>query len=378
MVYGYGSSTTAQASKLPSSNLILPSLPMESGGEDEVQMIGTGGQLVPVASDGSPSKRPRQVDSLANHDIVHLIQQTISTSLEGHLGRIQDSLTNIVHDQASQSSRLKKLEDQASKQQLTLGEIQQSHSQRMDTLQAEIVQLQKHSAPTSPHASPTHSPLAYRAAGPTEDPSFDLVLGGWKEGRSRENISIQINTALSEANLLTGVSELKLFGKRPTIGKVVLKFREGMTMQEKRISNSPWGTLFVKLCMDWTCGVPWTNLLSWEASARPSDGWVDSFKNGSNSPKITWLWALGLWQNVLLENTSWLDWLVPPGPSLQQTHLNFGGSFRMNQIMFEFGLTSPPWLLHSPSHLNRPSMHGMLTSGRWLLVMVVCREIGIL
>ena len=50
--------TTAQASKLHPSNLILPSLPMESGGEDEVQMIGTGGQLVPVASDGSPSKRP--------------------------------------------------------------------------------------------------------------------------------------------------------------------------------------------------------------------------------------------------------------------------------------------------------------------------------
>ncbi len=207
---------------------------MEPGGEDEVQMMGAGGQLVPVASDGSPSKRPRQVGSLANHDIVHLIQQTISTSLEGHLGRIQDSLTNIVHDQATQSSRLKRLEDQASQQQLTLGEMQQSHSQRMDTLQAEIVQLQKHSEPTSPHASPAHSPLAYRAVGPLEEPSFDLVLGGWKEGRSRENISIQINTALSEANLMTRVSELKLFGKRPAIGKVVLKFREGMTVQEKR------------------------------------------------------------------------------------------------------------------------------------------------
>ena len=196
---------------------------MESGGEDEVQMMGAGGQLVPVASDGSPTKRPRQVGSLANHDIVHLIQQTISTSLEGHLGHIQDSLTNIVHDQATQSSR-KRLEDQASQQQLTLGEMQQSHSQRMDTLQAEIVQLQKHSEPTSPLASPTLSPLAYRAVGPLEESSFDLVLGGWKEGRSRENISIQINTALSEANLMTRVSELKLFGKRPTIGKVVLKF----------------------------------------------------------------------------------------------------------------------------------------------------------
>ena len=187
---------------------------MESGGEDEVQMMGAGGQLVPVASDGSPTKRPRQVGSLANHDIVHLIQQTISTSLEGHLRHIQDSLTNIVHDQATQSSR-KRLEDQASQQQLTLGEMQQSHSH---------VQLQKHSEPTSPLASPTHSPLAYRAVGPLEESSFDLVLGGWKEGRSRENISIQINTALSEANLMTRVSELKLFGKRPTIGKVVLKF----------------------------------------------------------------------------------------------------------------------------------------------------------
>ena len=81
-------------------------------------------RIVPVGGiDGSPTKRPRQVGSLANHDIVHLIQQTISTSLEGHLGHIQDSLTNIVHDQATQSSR-KRLEDQASQQQLTLGEMQ--------------------------------------------------------------------------------------------------------------------------------------------------------------------------------------------------------------------------------------------------------------
>ena len=114
----------------------------------------------------------------------------------------------------------------------------------MDTLQAEIVQLQKHSAPTSPHASPTHSPLAYRAAGPTEDPSFDLVLGGWKEGRSRENISIQINTALSEANLLTGVSELKLFGKRPTIGKVVPQVPGGDDYARKKGS----ATLLEGLC----------------------------------------------------------------------------------------------------------------------------------
>ena len=56
----------------------------------------------------------------------------------------------------AQTSRLTKLEHQSTHHQLSLDEMAQSHTRRMDNIEAEIVQLQK----MTPQSSPVHSPSA--------------------------------------------------------------------------------------------------------------------------------------------------------------------------------------------------------------------------
>ena len=127
-----------------------------------------------------------------------------------------------------------RLETLAGNHQQELEDMRRSHTQRMDDLQAEIVQLQKFSSePPSAQASPVGSP-SYRAAGPFDEPCFDLVLGVWREGRSSESVQHDINSMLDSAELAAQVSELKMFGKRPTIAKLILKLPATMTTQEKR------------------------------------------------------------------------------------------------------------------------------------------------
>lgn len=61
------------------------------------------GQLVPYEvphEASSPTKRPRQVTTLENGNLVNLIQDTITTSLQGHLGRFETSLASLVQGQA--------------------------------------------------------------------------------------------------------------------------------------------------------------------------------------------------------------------------------------------------------------------------------------
>ena len=139
-----------------------------------------------------------------------------------------------------------RLETLAGNHQQELEDMRRSHTQRMDGLQAEIVQLQKFSSePPSAQASPVGSP-SYRAAGPFDEPCFDLVLGGWREGRSRESVQHDINSMLDSAELAAQVSELKMFGKRPTIAKLILKLPATMTAQEKRDRQLIFGDSFRK------------------------------------------------------------------------------------------------------------------------------------
>eukprot|EP00438_Fugacium_kawagutii_P013442 Skav224032 [mRNA] locus=scaffold4539:36039:46311:- [translate_table: standard] len=205
---------------------------------EPIDLDAASSQLVPLVDldddASSPNKRQRQLATLEKRDLVNLIQSTITTSLEGHLGQIQSSLSTIVQDQSNQATRLTRLETITGDHQHTLKQMQQNHTQRLDHLQAEIVQLQKGSAPSSAQASPTNSPSSFRAVGPLEEPSFDLVIGGWKEGLSKETVQHQISTLLGGAHLLDDMAELRLFGKRPTIGKLILKFDDGMTIAAKR------------------------------------------------------------------------------------------------------------------------------------------------
>ena len=60
------------------------------------------------------------------------------------------------------------------------------------------------------------------------------MVGGWKEGRSKDSVLDQLTGVLSEALLSAKVLEIRLFGRCPTAGKVVLKFPPDLSMSEKR------------------------------------------------------------------------------------------------------------------------------------------------
>ena len=93
------------------------------------------------------------------------------------------------------------MERENAKTQGTIADINEAHNKRMDGLQAEILDLQNkvsESAPVSP-TSPG-MPRDYRTVPPVEEVFFDLVVGGWKAGRSRESVSEQLNMDAGAAN----------------------------------------------------------------------------------------------------------------------------------------------------------------------------------
>lgn len=179
----------------------------------------------------SPAKRVRGEEP----DMVASLQQTMIATLQNQLGPMQQTLLEIQQAQSSQGSRLVVVENQQRKQSEALEDLRQTHTKRMDQLAEEIVSLQKLGTPASSRPTSPTSP-GYRAVGPPADhASFDLLIGGWKEGRSKESVETELAPILSEAlQGDTKVRELILFGKRPTMGKIVLAFPMGSTDQQCR------------------------------------------------------------------------------------------------------------------------------------------------
>ena len=111
------------------------------------------------------------------------------------------------------------------------------HASRMDSFQGEIVDLQK--ALSSPKTAPSPSSLGPAPSGAT----FDLVIGDWKEGSTRDWVERELGKLLGawkegstrdwverELGKLLGavgvegdVVETRLFGKRPAFAKMILK-----------------------------------------------------------------------------------------------------------------------------------------------------------
>lgn len=88
------------------------------------------------------------------------------------------------------------------------------HASRMDSFQGEIVDLQK--ALSSPKTAPSPSSLGPAPSGAT----FDLVIGGWKEGSARDWVERELGKLLGVEG---DVIETRLFGKRSAFAKLILK-----------------------------------------------------------------------------------------------------------------------------------------------------------
>lgn len=113
-------------------------------------------------------------------------------------------------------------------------ELDLKQTRRIDTMQGELVELQKHlaspnpSRPQSLSGSPVSNGRLY------QEPNFDIVLGGWKDGVSKEWVEVQVGKLLDSCALRGAVAEVKTFGKKPMYAKLELKAEPGLTLAQLR------------------------------------------------------------------------------------------------------------------------------------------------
>ncbi|CAE7674425.1 unnamed protein product [Symbiodinium sp. CCMP2592] len=182
----------------------------------------------------SPSKKARQELPITQLDLVSTIQAAVASSVATHLAPFTASLQLIQQGQYAANQRLASVEVKQEQTTRELSELNDAHSRRMDELQAEIVELQKadFSKPTCPTSPETSR--AYRVVPPADQESLDLVIGGWVEGKSRDAVLSLIQNAVSQSGMGERVVETEPRGKRPTMCKLVLSFRAGLSNSEKR------------------------------------------------------------------------------------------------------------------------------------------------
>ena len=195
--------------------------------------------LASEPGDASPAKRQRQVIQTTDSDLATTIHNAISASLASqlavHLDPITHSLRCLQDGQVAQDQKMSDMERENAMTRVSITEMDEAHTKRMDGLQAEILELQKKISESAP-VSPTSPGMSrdYRAVPPVEEESFDLVVGGWKAGRSRESVSEQLNSILSAHGLSESVQKIDLFGRKPEAGKIVLCGNSCATNEAKR------------------------------------------------------------------------------------------------------------------------------------------------
>eukprot|EP00438_Fugacium_kawagutii_P029956 Skav226338 [mRNA] locus=scaffold3640:56391:60839:+ [translate_table: standard] len=204
---------------------------------DDDDLVVSDGALVPV---DSPSKRPKTnmllpSSSVDRSELLQLIQSTIQDTISSSLGAINTTMQTLAEKSASQESRLGKVEQALKTQQGMIQEKDSRQNKRIDDLQKEFRELQKHlcSPRGSPRQSPSGSPTSSANPNPSE-PKFDIVVGGWKEGVTREWVETQVSKFLASTGVTDTVSQIKTFGKRPTFAKLELHFENGLALAQRR------------------------------------------------------------------------------------------------------------------------------------------------
>eukprot|EP00438_Fugacium_kawagutii_P001434 Skav205005 [mRNA] locus=scaffold3521:176366:177235:- [translate_table: standard] len=149
-----------------------------------------------------------------------LIQSTIQDSVQTSVQALVDKMTD-------QGNRLAKVEHTVG----SLAEMGARHNSRLDSMQHDLRELQKSMA--SPPAG-LPSPVGPSAGVGREDVSFDLVVGGWREGSTRAWVERELAQLIASVDMSSRVSQIKTFGKRPGFAKLELVFDAALTVPLRR------------------------------------------------------------------------------------------------------------------------------------------------
>lgn len=216
-----------------------PPIDLDGGDDDDDAPTA----LVPYGD--SPSKRAK-TDVLASNSpmeqkqLVSLIQSTIQDTMATSLVPMQKAVQALSEKSATQDGRLEKVEHELGSHHGTLRDLGSAlrdmdlkHAKRMDSIQGELVQLQK--AVSSPKAAQSPSSLG----SPVSDSglshgTFDIVIGGWKEGCTRDWVERELAKLLQSVGAGAHVSQTLVFGKRPGFAKFVLNMESHWTPAQRR------------------------------------------------------------------------------------------------------------------------------------------------
>ena len=185
----------------------------------------------------SPTKRAKTsmiaaTSGIDQRQLVSLIQSTIQesvqSSVQSSLSPLQSAVQSLSDKSVVQDSRLDKVEQHLESQQAVLANMDLQHARRMDSLKDELTQLQQVVV-----SSPASSGSPVSASGPTMA-TFDIVLGGWKDGATRDWVEHEIAKLLDCAEVRLHVSETLVFGKRPAFAKLKLNLEAHWAPAERR------------------------------------------------------------------------------------------------------------------------------------------------
>ena len=67
-----------------------------------------------------------------------------------------------------------------------------------------------------------------------EEVSFDIVIGGWREGSTRAWVERELAQLIASVELSNMVSQINTFGKRPGFAKLELLFEASLPVPRRR------------------------------------------------------------------------------------------------------------------------------------------------
>ena len=94
------------------------------------------------------------------------------------------------------------------------------------------MQLQK--SPASPPPSVAGGSPSSSGGCPQKEVSFDIVVGGWREGCTRAWVERELSQLIATMDLTTSILQIKTFGKRPGFAKLELCLDSQWILKKRR------------------------------------------------------------------------------------------------------------------------------------------------
>ena len=169
------------------------------------------------------SPKRQAVENMNETRLLATVESTISQSIQLAFQPFEHRLVELSTRSNEHEKQLTELKQITEENRKSLYELEQKNDKRQEQLREEIVEMQKQRQ--SAKAIP---PAVSRASSPARSSfdkpaSYDVIVGGRKDGESGEFARQLIDSWLQKADVAGLVKEVIVFGKRPSCAKLMLQ-----------------------------------------------------------------------------------------------------------------------------------------------------------